>query len=382
MTNNRRAKIKQISRNVFFFAVCMLIGVGFGFLMVQKLPDDISTPLMIVNDIGGVLLIFLAFFLQIIWHELGHMIAALLRGWNFLSFMILSFMISKRNGKLHFSRLKIMGAGGQCLMMPPKEGDTDFGIAFYNAGGILMNAITGILALLVLISCWEALGFISAVLLYGLTLAGFVFALINGIPMNANGLANDGQNMVSLRKDPFSTTIILEGMRILGGLQQGKTLKEVMPHYFCEDQEIDYSNSIHAMACSFDLSLAISQMDFEKAHAIARQLDAHKFEIVGVYQQEISLEEVYLNLVAPVSGVSVERYLTESLGKYMDQQASFRPSALRVKYAIAHLKDHDEAQAEKYYQQFLRACDRYHVVGEVVTEKKLVEYARQMRSDE
>lgn len=382
MTKNKHSIGKKIRGIFLFFMTCVVLGLGFGMIMVHKLPDDMSTFALFWNDVLGVLLIFLSVFVQIIWHELGHMIAGLMRGWKFLSFMIFSWVISVKEGKLHISRFKIVGAGGQCLMMPPENGDTDFGIAFYNAGGILMNLITALMAVGLMVFCWDSLGFISTVLLYGLALSGFIFGLINAIPKISSDLANDGQNILTLRKDPFSTTVFLHSMRVLGELFQGKSFDELNLAYLCDKQEIDYRNSIHVMACAFDLSLAIARFDFEEAHRIAARLDAHKFECVKIYQMEIGMEEIYLNVVAPVSGVSVRRYRTDEMETYLKQQmAGNRPTAFRVKYALAHVVDQNEEEAEKYYQQFLRACDRFHVIGEVKMEKRLVEYVRQMRPE-
>ena len=178
-----------------FFLVCVALGLLLGASMVQEFGDSLSLWELMLRLMEGVSLFLLAFFLQVILHEAGHMVAALLRGWSFISFMILGVVLSRKNGKFHLSRFAVPGVGGQCLMMPPAKGDTDFGIAFYNAGGVLMNGVVALVALLVLVVCNDFIVWDATVFLAGLCFTGLIFALINGIPMVSGGVPNDGMNM-------------------------------------------------------------------------------------------------------------------------------------------------------------------------------------------
>ena len=369
--------------NIIFFLVCIALGGLLGGSLSMEFGDTLSWWQVILRVIEGVLLFLLAFFFQVVLHEAGHMVAALIRGWSFISFMVLGVVLTRRDGKFHLSRFAVLGVGGQCLMMPPSEGETDFGIAFYNAGGILMNIIISLATLVLLIVCGDSFVWEMVIFLASLSITGFLFVLINGIPSESSGLPNDGMNIRGLKKDAFSTHVFLMTMRGIGKLQQGDSIDEVSEEfldnrYLCEGVAVDYKNPIHIGAIAFDLSLAIARFDFEKAHSILDQLDVVFDTIVPIYQKEISYERVFLYLVSPREGVDVWNLVDSDTLKYFEMQAHFRPTALRVKYAYVRLYEGDEAKAEAIYTQFLKVCDNYHIPGEVQTEKKLVEYVRNL----
>ena len=141
---------------------------------------------------------------------------------------------------------------------------------------------------------------------------------------------------------------------------------------------MDPTSAIHLMALSADLSLAMSRMDFEKARAILIRVEPWREEIIPIYRNEMTLEKIFLTLTAPHAKEDVERLLDKSLLKYLKQQSAFRPSALRVQYALARLHESDEHKAEKIYQQFQKVCRSYYIQGEVKIEERLMEYVRQL----
>ena len=364
---------------VVFLSVSLIIGVILGLSIVEAFGGELSWWQLAGRLLEGVFLILFAFVAQVVIHEAGHMVAGILRGWSFMSFMILGFVVSRREGRFHWSRFAIPGVGGQCLMIPPKEGDTDFGIAFYNAGGVLLNLFVMLVSI-----CLFAVGHASFpwavnVLLVSLSCLGLLFALINGIPSSQSGIPNDGKNIVNLRRDSFSTHVFLATMQIMGKLQQGCSVDKVMDGYLTDGVEIDFSNPIHVMAANFDVSLAVARFDFDKAHSFFKKIDAESSKIVSIYRKEFLYEKVFLNLVDPRDGVDVGFLIDSDTLKYFEMQTLFRPTALRVKYAFARLYECDEAKAAIIYQQFQKACQKYHVQGEVLSEKKLVEYVRTLQ---
>ena len=362
---------------LLFFGICLGLGIFLGYSIVENFGTEHAWWYLVGRLFEGFVLIFLAFILQVIVHETGHLFAGLMRGWQFRTFMIFGVVLSRRDGKFHLSRFAIPGAGGQCLMSPPEKGDTDAGITLYNAGGILMNLLVALLCLCVYFLGGDAIVWEANVLLVSLSVIGLLFFLINGIPLGGN-LPNDGENMLNLRKDPFSTHVFLTTMRVLGGMMQGTTLDAMLKTYLCDGVTLDFSNPIHVMAVNFDLSAAVVRLDLEKAHALVRTIDREFDKIIPIYQKEILFEKVFLYLVAPVEGVDVKELLDKDTLKYFEMQSAFRPTALRVKYAYARLYEKDEEKAAKIYKQFTKVCSRYHVRGEVVMEQKLVEYVREM----
>ena len=367
--------MKKYIFQIIFFLVCVALGCGAGYSIITYFGDELPLWLVYLRITEGILLMCLALFLQIILHEMGHMIAALLRGWKFISFMTLGWVLSRKNGKFHLTRFSIAGAGGQCLMMPPAEGETDWGIAVYNAGGVLMNFVTSLPAIILLTLCHTILPWDIAIFLVLFAVTGLGFALVNGIPVVMGGLPNDGKNIQKLRKDKFATKVFLTTMRFVGRLQQGETIDQIMPGYLCDGQQLDYANPLHQSALTFDASLAIARLDFEKAYVLFTKIDEHNTEMIDIYRKELTFEKIYLYLVSPRNDKDVKDLMNEDFLKYMNALCAFRPTALRAKYTYTLLYEHNVQEAEKLRLQFDRVCNKYHILGEVKTEQNLVEYA-------
>ena len=109
--------------------------------------EVIGVPLVSVLSmlVGGAL--------QIILHELGHLIGGLLSGYRFLSFQAMGIVLVNDGGKLRVTRFNMDGALGQCLMTPPDVPSDKMPVVVYNAGGVVMNVIaTAICVTIMLLS--------------------------------------------------------------------------------------------------------------------------------------------------------------------------------------------------------------------------------------
>ena len=98
----------------------MIIGAIIGY-SVGKIAEGslakVDTPNIIFLFIAGVI----AFILQVIVHEAGHLVFGLLSGYKFISFRVFDFKIIKdENGKLKIRFERLAGTGGQCLMRAPE----------------------------------------------------------------------------------------------------------------------------------------------------------------------------------------------------------------------------------------------------------------------
>ena len=101
-----------------------------------KLAAQISWPLMLLVALAALLCLTLAFVLQIVLHELGHLLFGLLSGYRFVSF---------RSG---FRLLARCGLFCRCVMCPPEpDEDGYFPLSLYSLGGICLNLLSGLLFL-------------------------------------------------------------------------------------------------------------------------------------------------------------------------------------------------------------------------------------------
>ena len=117
---------------------------------------NIQLSRLLLSCILSLTCLILAVFVQIILHEGGHLIFGLATGYRFVSFRIGSLTLIKEKGKFRFKRFSISGTGGQCLLSPPDKPYEQLPYFWYNAGGVLMNLLTAILALALWVVLWKA----------------------------------------------------------------------------------------------------------------------------------------------------------------------------------------------------------------------------------
>lgn len=368
-------KQKSVLYQVVVFFLCLAVGAFIGVLLARSDKSAIQLWPFFIE-----LLIFIPalIVLQVIIHEAGHMLAALASGWEFLSFRIFKFIISRKDGKFHFSVFHIPGTAGQCLMMPPEYPLSPAQLSLYNMGGVLANLGTAVIALLLLLIPAIHQSGTGVRFLGVFILTGILMAVSNGIPWVMGGIPNDGMNNWMLKRDPLSRQIFIDVMRINGLIQKGVRLKDIPSAYFHEEDQPDCANTIQVMACFYQLARALDQLDFEKANERVNEMVRHKKDMVYLYQQELTCEEIFLRLIRRAPGQEIARLLTGDMQKYIRLNQQYRPSALRLAYALARLYEQDEAKAEQLYQQFARLCSRYHLLGEIEGEKALIEYVKQL----
>lgn len=382
MSDNKKTSYK-ILRTIKLAITGIIIGFGAGFVIGKIIKPmiyaDISSADVALTLFLALVFFVLSFIIHIVVHEAGHMIAAMARGWKFLSFMIMGIVLNRRDGRLRLSRFSMAGAAGQCLMLPPENGDTPFGIALYNAGGVLANLLLTVIASVILFIPSIHHSLATTVFLLCIIIVGLYLIVMNGIPNKLAGLPNDGLNMLNLHKDKFSTMVFLRSMRLIGYLMQNDTSRLEAMTYMCDDRDINFSNPIHVMALSSDLSLAMLRMDFVKANAIMQRAEPHMSRMITIYRNELTLERIYLTLIRPHYPEDINRLLDKSISKYLQVQSVFRPSALRVQYALAAIHEADSSKAEKIYEKFQRVSRKYYLQGEIKYEQQLIDFVRSGR---
>ena len=188
----------------YIVIVFYLIMGGFCGLVLAKYMElflDKDNPLWMRLVMLGILFaeVYVAVVLQLIFHEVGHLVFGLMSGYNFSSFRIGSFMWAMEADGVRFRRLTVVGTGGQCLMSPPDMKDGKIPVIMYNLGGSLFNLFTA--GLFLWFSILLAKFPLVAAGFTFLAIIGFAFALINGVPMRVGMIDNDGYNAWLLARD-------------------------------------------------------------------------------------------------------------------------------------------------------------------------------------
>lgn len=372
--------IKNILKIIGGLLIGGLIGLLIGGLIVVVFTDTTWTEYIekyYSLDISEGILVFLvavssmivSFMILVPIHELGHLICGLLTGYKFVSFRIFNYTIIKIDGKIRIKKFAVAGTGGQCLLTPPDLPLNQIPTGWYNFGGVLANII--VLAIVLPFFMLdlnpfvaEALGVFAAV--------DAIMLLLNGIPMMANGVGNDGYNMKLLKKNLRSKQGIVNQLRANALIQNGMRPKDMPEEFFEDPKDIDYRNALEVSIPLMYSSRLVDEMKYAEALECIESLYAHKDEIMPLYVKEIACELAFLYLRSGETE-KAEALLDKDLRKYVETYRKMMSSKERLLCAMAFYLDKDEQQAREIYSNLKSRKDEYLLQGEVLSDLALME---------
>lgn len=327
---------------------------------------DISEGIAVFLVAVGSLILSLLIIIPV--HELGHLICGLLNGYKFVSFRIFDWTFIKLDGKIRIKKFAVAGTGGQCLLTPPDLPLENIPTGWYNFGGVLANII---LLLIVLPFFFLDLNpfIVEALAIFAMT--DVIMILMNGIPMQAGGVGNDGYNMKLLKKNLLSKQGIVNQLRANALIQNGIRPKDMPDELFSNPKDIDYKNALEVSIPLMYSGRLIDNFEYEEALSVLESLYSHKDEIMPLYVKEIECELVFLYLRSG-NIEKAEALLDKDLRKYIDTYRKMMSSKERILVAIALYIDNDEAKAKEIYDNFHSRQDQYLLQGEVKSDLALI----------
>lgn len=311
----------------------------------------------------------IAFFLQIILHEGGHLICGLLTGYRFVSFNIFGFVWHRdRDGKLRMGRMQIAGAGGQCLMAPPAYNGGDYPVALYNLGGVLANLIAAALcALLAFLLPITPL----TLLLIPMVLVGLYFALVNGIPLSTPAIQNDGKNLLSVLRSPHARRALWVQLALAAATGEHIRLRDMPQEWFAPFPEEALEDPIVCTIPVQNTSRLMDQLNFPAALTAIRTLLAREKGVLGLYRMAMTCDGTVCELLAGEPGSLTAALESKENQQLMNAMAE-HPTILRTRYAVALLRDHDREKADKLLQRFEAAAKKHAYPQEVEGEREIL----------
>ena len=372
--------MKTILKLIFWLLIGGLIGMLIGGLIVVVFTDTTWTEYIrkyyTIDLSEGVCVFLVAFAAMIVSflilvpiHELGHLICGLLTGYRFVSFRIFNYTILKENGKFRIKKFAVAGTGGQCLLSPPDLPLEKIPTGWYNFGGVMANIIVLAIALpffLLQLNPFvaEALGVFVA--------TDAIMILLNGIPMMAGGVGNDGYNMKLLKRNLRSKQGIINQLRANALIQNGIRPKNMPEEYFECPSDLDYRNALEASIPLMYSSRLIDEMKYDEALKCLGSLYSHKEEIMPLYVKEIACESAFLYLRTGNIGKAAA-LLDKDLRKYVETYRKTMSSKERLLCAVAFYLDNDEAKAREIHDRLKERQGEYLLQGEVCSDLALME---------
>lgn len=381
MTNGKKKK-KFPWKSIFLIAVFLSASFGAGWFIgsvldpvLEELPPEKFFP----GLIGVYVFLMLFSFLQIVVHEMGHLICGLLTGYEYSSFRIGSFIWVKLEGKLCLKRFSLSGTGGQCLMAPPDMVDGKIPYALYNFGGCIANLVVSVIPLVLVIVFWQPTYFHFMVLLW--VAIGLFSALVNGIPMKMQGMPNDGHNALSLGKNPEALKAFWLQMKINEQIASGKRLRDLPEEWFELPGADDMKNSMLATIAVFACNRL---MDFGKYAEVAELMErllSEKSGMVGAHKHMLNADRLYCELVGENRPEKMEELYTEELQKFLKAMKK-SPSAFRTQYLYAKYVEKDEKKAAVAMTGFEKVAKNYPYPHEIGGEREMIAYAEEKMANE
>lgn len=350
----------------------LLSGVAIGLLFVVSKNDNFAFESYFINFMIFMVLVVISYIIQIIIHELGHLIFGILSGYKFVSFRIFSFMWIKKGDTINFKRYSLVGTAGQCLMSLPENTEDTPPVLLHNLGGGLMNFISacffGTLWFII-----PQIPIISIFLLL-LTAMGLFNMLINCIPFDLGIIVNDGYNAFFLKKNEDAMHSFIIQLSVNKLISQDVSLKDMPEEWFIFPEEKTLQNSLSSVLATLCYNKLLVEHRFDEARIQMERLRGSDVNLMGIHSNLLINDLIYCELIGERRAVKVMELLTPKQKKAMRSMAT-NISVIRTEYTYALLYETDEKKAEIIKKRFEKIASKYPYLGEIADERELMDIA-------
>ncbi len=364
---------------IIIIALLLVIGAAAGIMSPWlKGIRDMSFGEYLASVAATLLLLYLAFFIEIIIHEGGHLVFGLLTGYRFSSFRVLTLMVKIEDGRPVLRRINIGGTSGQCLMIPPDFKDGRIPYVMYNLGGVMMNLITSLLFLCAGLALRNAGR--SGFFFFLLAAVGAYMAVANGVPFSGT-VPNDGHNALNLGKDPDAVRAFWVQLRINQMSSDGVRLKDMPDEWFRIPEGADTGNYMISYIAVNNENRLMDQHLFLEAREKAEQLVSENDGLPPLYRALLSGDIVFTDLLERGKDADISPLREKEFVSVFRQMRTY-PSVLRTKYTRELIHDSDPAEAEKTLAIFNKAAQSYPYPAEAESERELIAIAKEKAGEQ
>lgn len=365
--------MKKILQTLLFMGIGGVLGVIIFWMIGFDNIDRMPFWLFVISYAASFVGIYVALIATTIIHEVGHLVCGLKSGYKFLSFRILSFNFCKYEDGFKIKRFSIPGTGGQCLMAPPEYNDGNFKYKLYLAGGNIATFI--VLVTEILLALFVGLDVVIGRALLMMAIVSLYLFVLNVIPMTAGGVANDAYDIRSLGQNPEHKKEFWLSLDVNAKSQIGFELSEVGEDFDSIDDE-ELLKETEGIAIQIKLNMKVNYLlyekRFEEAYTLCKKLVVDK-NVIEFYKNELKCDKMFLEIMLD-DAENVKKTYSDSVKLHITNTHKFMVQRMRLMYAYYLLIENDQLKAEKEKKCFEKACLSYPNLGEVKSERKIMEY--------
>lgn len=321
--------------------------------------------------------IYITMYIQLIIHELGHLIFGLISGYKFSSFRIGNIMLLKSGKKLKFKKIKIAGTAGQCLMTPPEMKDGNFPTLLYNLGGALLNLISCIFLIIIYYFVNEN-NLLSAIVELSIAY-GIYFAAINTIPMKTGTIDNDGYNAFSLKTNKDAQQAFWIQLKLNELQSKGTRLKNMPEEWFYIPKPAAMKNSLIATIAVLTCNRLMDQHKFDEANEKMKQILRAKTAIVGIHRNLLVCDRIYCELLND-NKTNAKKLMTSELKNFIKSMKDY-PAIIRTEYAYQTLIENNIEKANELKKKFIAKSKTYPYQNDIRMEKELIDIITNIKNN-
>jgi len=375
--------LKRILRILSFVALGVLIGFAtvFIFASVPSVRETIHDTvdkgfgIFMLWWLGFMLLLVAAGLFHLVIHEAGHLLFGLISGYGFVSFRIGSFVLVRDDEGFRWSRFSLAGTGGQCLLDPPAMKDGRFPYKLYYVGGIAVNLLTAVIAAVIALSC-DGIGAIAAIVLLAIAVTGVLIGLLNGIPMKAGGMPNDGYNLFIAERDPLTLRPLWIQLKVNALQTRGMRLRDMPDEWFDVPEDADLRNYMYAAIAGLAVGRLLDMGRIEETRPILQRMKAADSGSIEVYRMGVACESAFVEIMTGGTAESVAGILTPEVLRFVDTYSRYIMSCVRLLYVRARFVEHDEVKAAELYERAVRMSSESPNKGDAASEMELIEHCK------
>ena len=319
--------------------------------------------------------VILLYIIQIILHELGHLLFGWVTGYRLLSFRLFSIVIFKQENQWKIGRLKSPGSIGQCIMLPSPINYEKQKYILYISGGLIVNLLSAMVAMCVSLSN-ISISFLTRLLLLIFTLYGFGCLLMNLVLSSSPRVFNDGSILKYLKKNSLALRCYFYQLEISKKLMDGCSYGNIAQEKIILAEGSDLSNPLIGYHKILQYFFHLDRREWIMARKCLDSFYFFENHLHPILQRTLQLEELFFGIITKDGReekiILSHKYQGRLFLKFRD--IDWDMNLLRI-FVVYHL-NHSSKRLDmnQFYNQIEKVRKHYPYLGEIEFCVNLIRY--------